>query len=348
MKIFNITCSVNDNFLQHCFAMLCSVFENNKDAEIKVHMLVDESLSQKSRERIKDLASRYSNTVFFYDVNPEVVSKFDENKSTSNGVLRFPMLVYYRLLLTEYIPKTINTILYLDCDTIIVSPLDDLFSLNMVGYGIAAIRDSSPFNNRHRNKMGLGMQHSTFCSGVMVINLDYWRDCNIIKQFEDYFSRDKSFVCLPDQDVLNYLFRDSWLQLPYKWGRTSLSFAVIDSCQKWFDVKEYAFAPCIYHYSSIIKPWLDVRFPERKYYWYFLAISGFENPQIHHTNYKFKIKAYFSILRYLINRYIRPFIPIIIELLIVDVLNILLIIFNIFRPSRLREKLLRNWLKRYK
>lgn len=50
--MYNITCNTDDNYAQHCNAMLCSLFENNKDEEITVHVLCG-NLSETNRQLIK-------------------------------------------------------------------------------------------------------------------------------------------------------------------------------------------------------------------------------------------------------------------------------------------------------
>lgn len=344
---FHITCSTDNNYLQHCMAMLCSLFENNKEHTLHVHMLIDSSLSSESRNLLKELSNRYCNWISFYDVNVNMVEGFDVSKASYNGILRFPMLVYYRLLLTEYIPEDINTILYLDCDIIVNGEISELFQINLSEYGVAAVKDYSPYSNRHRRKMGFGMQHAAFCSGVMVINLDYWRKQNVLGKFKEYFSIDKEYVLLPDQDALNYVFRDHWLMLPYKWGKTPLSIAPLDRNQKKFDIEEYANNPKIFHFSSAIKPWMLVWQPDRMCYLKYLRLSQYPKPKFIKLNNKNRIKAHFSIIRYFISKYIRPLVPDIIELLLRDILNIILFFVNIFRPAKMKEFLLKRWCQKY-
>ena len=347
--IYNITCSTDDNYLQHCMAMLCSVFENNKQHTVHIHLLVDDSLSDVSRKQISELSAKYSNKAYFYDVDPKLVEGFDISDASYNGQKRFPMLVYYRLLLTKFIPQEIETILYLDCDVIVLHDLQDLFMLNMKNYGLAAIKDSSPINSQHRRKMGLGLQHFTFCSGVMLINLDYWRKIDIIKELERFFTLDTSFVCLPDQDALNYVFRDHWLQLPYKWGKTPYTIALIDKNQLSFDIWEYEFAPCIIHYSSSEKPWMDIWIPQKKYYIKYLKLSAYKNVTYQHL--PFKLKGYIMQrnCRYVINKYIHPIIPNTVETVLLDIMNFVRLVFSSFYGlTALRSQIQKCWISKYK
>jgi len=340
--ILHVTCSTDDNYVQHCMAMLCSLFENNKGHEVHVHLL-HHGLSNNSQKIIDILAFHYNNKVFFYDIAP----------STLEGVALNPnhtwlsMTTYYRFLIASVISLDVKKILYLDCDIIILQDISQLFKLKIQDYGVAAVKDGTPFDLKHRNVMGLELNDRTFCAGVMMINLQYWRENNCEKQLFDYAREQKDNLRMEDQDVLNYVFRKKWFQLPYKWGKCPLSVAQLDNAQKWFDIKEYVEKPCIYHYAAHVKPWLDLWFPDQHYYWHYVQLSGFPNPQKTHANRQLRIRIYKTVARYIINKYIHPFIPDILELIIKDLYYIVLFIINIFRPSHFKDLMLKRWSQKY-
>lgn len=343
---YHLTCSTDDNYVQHCMAMLCSLFENNKKHRFAVHLLVD-SLSKESRTLISQLGERYQSDIIFHDIDGKLLENIQLNDIQFNGKKMYSIATYYRMFLPSLLPTDIDRILYLDCDIIVLRDVSELYNLNMDKYGVAAVKDSSPFDSYHRFKMGAGLQHSAFCAGMMMINLDYWRENDCQKKLLEYATRPWKAVYMQDQDALNYVFRDSWFQLPYKWGKTPLAVAPVDSTQRWFDIEEYVNEPCIYHYSAHVKPWLDVWFPDRKFYWEYVTLSGFPNPQKTHTNKKLRNTIYKSVTRFLINKYLRPFIPDIIEMLLRDSYNVLMFVVNIFRPNHLRNQLLKRWCQKY-
>lgn len=343
---YHVTCSTDDNYLQHCVAMLCSLFENNKDMKMVVHLLVD-SLSQESRNTITSLSERYGNQAIFYDMKPEMLENIQLNDIQFNGKKMYSIATYYRMFLPSLLPDDIDRVLYLDCDIIVLRNVSELYGLNMEGYGVAAVKDATPFDSYHRFKMGLGLQHSAFCAGMMMINLDFWRENECQEKLIEYATRPWKAVYMQDQDALNYVFRDSWFQLPYKWGRTPLAVASIDKSQRWFDILEYANQPSIIHYAAHVKPWLDVWFPLQKHYWHYLKLSGFVNSKKTHANTKLRATIRKTVIRYYINMYIHPFIPDSIELLLRDAVNIILFIFCIFKPHRFNEFMLKRWCQKY-
>lgn len=346
MGINHVTCSTDDNYLQHCVAMLCSLYENNKEQEIVAHLLVD-SLSQESRNVITTLSERYGNRAVFYDMKAEMLENIQLNDVMLNGKKMYSIATYYRMFLPSLLPSDIDKILYLDCDVIVLHDVSELFEMNMDGYGVAAVKDASPYDSYHRFKMGLTLQHPAFCAGVMMINLKYWRENDSQQKLLKYATHQWEKVYMQDQDALNFVFRDHWMQLPYKWGKTPLSIAPADNSQKRFDIYEYVNIPCIYHYAAHAKPWLDVWFPDRGYYWKYLEISGFPSPQETHANRQLRLQIRLGVIRYYLNKYIHPLIPDFIELLISDLFFYLTLFIKLFIPSRLKAHLLMRWCKKY-
>lgn len=347
--IYHVTCSTDDNYVQHCMAMLCSLYENNKDYDFVVHLLVSE-LSSEGRNLISELGERYHNKTVFYDIDDSMVENIKMNTGARfNGKQMYSIATYYRVFLPSLLPNSIHRVLYLDCDIIVLHDVIELYNLNMEEHAVAAVKDFSPYDNYHRTKMGLSLQHDAFCAGMMMINLDFWRDNDAQKALLDYSTRDWERVYLQDQDALNYVFRDHWFMLPYKWGRTPLCVASTDRIQRDFDINEFVESPCIFHYAGHIKPWFDVWFEERKYYWKYAKMSGFPNPVVTRLQGKLKLKMYASVVRCMINKYIRPLVPDIIEILLRDIWNIVMILISALRGTKsFKRFLLKRWREKYK
>lgn len=340
---YHVTCNTDDNYAQHCCAMLCSLFENNKDLIFHIHLLI-KKLNEENLKSINDLCKKYHNEITTYTVNESRLEgvKFRKKRPLTKAA-------YYRILLPEILDKNIDKILYLDCDIIVLGSVKELYEIELDNYALAACQDVSPYTELHRRQLGLDLQSKAFCSGLMMINIKYWRENNSIDKLIEYSKRDREIVYLHDQDALNYVFKNKWYVLPYKWGKTPYSIAIIDEMQKQFDIDEYVYNARILHYASPLKPWFDVWTPDKKYYTKYLSMSGFHNCVFTHVNKSTRIKAWISNVRYYLNRYIHPLIPNIIEIIILDIFNIIVLIFTIvFKPITFSKKILFLWLKKYK
>lgn len=340
----DISCSTDDNYIQHCSAMLCSVFENNREHEITVHLL-HHGLSLDSQSFLVELARRYGNTMLFYDIDMEKLGNLFIDKHWHPTL---SIASYYRLLLPSLLETQIDKVLYLDCDIIVLGDVSPLFSLDLAGYGVAAVEDTTPGSDHHRRSMGLSLNQTAFCAGVLVINMKYWREHNSEQQLLDYAQRMGGQLEMEDQDVLNHEFRGHWFKLPYKYMRTPMSIASLDKQQKWADIEDYVFHPVIIHYAAHVKPWLDISIPDGKYYWEYVKRSGFPNPKVTKTLPRYRWPIRMAKLRYYLNAYIHPFVPDVIELLLRDVLDVFVAISYLFRPSAFKAYRIRRWLRKYK
>lgn len=277
----DITCSTDNNYVQHCMAMLCSVYHNNAEHEIYTHLLHN-GLSSNSISLFESLNKRYNNTIIFYYIDEAKVkdAKLKENSPVT-------ITTYYRLLLPELLSKSITLILYLDCDVIVRKDISELFTeIDMSGYGVAAVKDSLPWNTKHRFVMGLSLEEASFCAGVMLINLQYWREHDCKRKLMNFSTKDTGEVFFADQDALNFVFRKHWYQLPYQYGHSPLSIAVLNRGQRWSDYWANAYDPSIIHFAAHVKPWFKVKFPQRELYWHYLELSGFPTPCVIQTSKK--------------------------------------------------------------
>lgn len=270
---FNVVINTDDKYLQHAMAMLCSLFENNKKHDIDVHVLM-KALSDKSQAYINDLSKHYGNDVFFYNVDEEILEGVQFRKKRP-----LSMAAYYRLLLSSILPDHVDKVLYLDCDMIVMRDIQEIFMIELDGYALAATLDDFPYSQQHRLQLHMEVGERTFCSGIMLVNLDYWRKNNVEPYLLEYAKRHREVVYLHDQDVLNYYFKKKWFLLPPKWNHRVGNLRAINTpIYKKFDRIDYAVSPMIYHYAAFkIKPWYNVPTPEKGLYIRYLKLSGFND-----------------------------------------------------------------------
>lgn len=342
MDNIHITCSTDDNYVQHCMAMLCSVLENNSNHKVYIHLL-HHGLSFEKQQLISHMVERYSANIYYYNVDINQLSKVTIADYHPN----LSIATYFRFFLPFLLDTSIEKVLYLDCDVIVLKDISELFCIDLTGYGVAGVKDVTPESDTHRRVMGLELDGRAFCAGVLMINLEYWRENNCGMKLLKFASEMSEQLFMEDQDALNYEFRRHWFQLPYKYGYTPMSIAPLDKVQKWNDILEYVLSPSIIHYAGQLKPWLDIRIPSDQYYWKYVKLSGFPSPKeircldIYRSNIR-KAK-----IRYYLNYYIHPFVPNIIDVCLKDFINILVLFTYAFKWKKFKEYRLKCWLRKY-
>lgn len=249
-----IVACFDHKFVMPTGVMIYSICANNREEDINFHLVCDESVSDKDEKDLTDTISAFeSKGVFFYRTKSAM---FKEFPICQNG--RLPASAYYRLLLTEILPKTINKVLYLDGDCIIRHSLLPLWNIDVEGYAIAAVPDGRDGDISIYNRLRYSSQLGYFNSGVMLINLDYWRKNEVVTMFADYVIQYPDRITLADQDVLNVLFCKKKLSIPIKYN---LICSFLLRTPRWVyrkyenELREALKNPVIIHFTGNIKPW---------------------------------------------------------------------------------------------
>lgn len=287
---FNIVINTDDKYLQHAMAMLCSLYENNREHYIIVHIL-HKGLSEVAKNLLVELSNRYENRVVFYTVDDRKLEGVQFRKKRP-----LSMAAYYRLLLSSVLPKDLDKVLYLDCDMIVIRNIQEIFKIEIDNYALAATLDFFPYTEKHRLQLHMEVGERTFCSGIMMVNLKYWRENNVEPGLIEYAKRHREEVYLHDQDVLNYYFKKKWFLLPPKWNHTAGNLRIATQPElKKFDYMAYAKEPMIYHYASVgIKPWYNAPTPDKNLYVEYLEKSGY--PTVKYEKKPLSVRARLTIL----------------------------------------------------
>lgn len=256
MNPINIVCATDDNYVPYCGVMLTSLFENNKEREINVYILIDKLISKRGIAKFDRLAKQYNQKIDFCEVDKSFFEKFPIK---GNGVGQLSIVTYYRLYAADLLPKTVDKVLYLDCDIIVNSSVGELFDEDWTDVAIVGAPDMSiewqEFYDRLQYDRSLGY----FNAGVVLLNLEYWRQHNIAEQCIEYLKNNYAIIENNDQDVLNYVMRDKKRMLPitYNFQTQFLTPFIFDKFSKHMQenvLKEKS--PKIIHYASEMKPWM--------------------------------------------------------------------------------------------
>lgn len=252
-KNYHVTCGTDDNYAQHCGVMLCSLLENNKNLTFIIHILIKE-LKEDNKQKLLELVSQYNSKVIFHKVDSSKLAnvKYRINRPLSEAA-------YYRILLSSILDSSIDKVLYFDCDMVVLGSVENLFKIELDKYALAAVEDIGfPHSDLHRIQLSIPYGGKYFCSGMMLINLKYWREHDSEEKLIEYSERER-FVFLHDQDSLNYVFKGQWYALPPKWNKFNMSLLTRKYFPLYNDYKEWRDSPSVIHYVNICKPWFKIR-----------------------------------------------------------------------------------------
>lgn len=263
--MMNVLISVDKNYLDSALTMLFSL-RRYVHEEITVYLL-NHSLSAEDIDYSAEYL-RKKCSILLQCINVK-------NKTIDHMpvVAHFSVEMYYRIFAQFFLPDSIERVLWLDADIIVLKDISSFYHQSFDGkkYIVASDYGVNSFEywKAHRMKLGLPDEYEYFNSGVMLMNLKCLRketsEETILKAIEAI--RDE--LILPDQDVLNCLYQEDvkyvdWRVYNFQYG----SNRRIDSDE----LQKIA----ILHYVSGRKPWKYWNITsDSKHYWKVRVQQGF-------------------------------------------------------------------------
>ena len=282
----------DNNYAQHLGVTMVSILENNHLKSNIVFHILENNLDQESKEKLKIIKDKYSCQLFFYNIQEQEIKDFPDMGYVGKTT-------YLRLFIPQILPKDIDRVIYLDCDLIVLNDLKKLYQLELQGKSLAAIKDVKS-EDILRIFFYPGIK-KYFNSGVLLIDVNAWRKKNITKKAIDFITKYQKQITSSDQDVLNCLFIDDWLEID-KIYNLDLKHDKIDKLPPQDTV--------IFHYSDRIKPWSYLYTGKnKKYYFKYLSLTPWNNFKYSDKSLKNFFKKYKLALLKIIKNFLRPLTP---------------------------------------
>lgn len=160
--------------------------------------------------------------------------------------------------------ETKDEILYLDCDTLILGDITEIFQYDIKEYYAAVVKDykAATYHPTQLQKLGINSQHRFyFNSGMMYLNLKKMRENDITSRLMNY--RKNGINYFMDQDALNVIFADNVIYLPFKYNFMYRIFDIFSKaeCYSFYDldynkdIMQHLDDSVILHLTSENKPW---------------------------------------------------------------------------------------------
>lgn len=171
---------------------------------------------------------------------------------------RYPVTVYYRLFAAHILPSTIERVIYLDCDMLVINSLKELWEIDLQGNAFAAASHSGDTKAIDRaNQLRLGTTHEYFNTGVIVIDVARARQVMTIERFVACVESLGKLIVLPDQDIFNVVCGESCLLVDDEiWNydvRCFVQYRAASSGEH--DVGWHMDNVSILHFCGTRKPW---------------------------------------------------------------------------------------------
>lgn len=250
-----------------CAVLIQSILYFNK-FPITFHV-VSADLSDDSKQKLQETVSQNQESVIrFYNFTKIVSDKHYIIRPTD----RLSIETYFRIFLPELLPTDIHTVLYLDVDIICTGSLQELFSTDITTHAMGMVPDPIYSDIRNFNRLNYPMDKGYYNAGVILFNLDYWRQKQLVHVVSSYIETYSELCRYHDQDAINAVCHQYIFSLPIQYNTGAVFFHVY----AWQDRKKYPYPayntdfilkakwpdilttvkkPLLVHFSGPTKPW---------------------------------------------------------------------------------------------
>lgn len=289
---------VDNNYLFYMFVTMQSILDNleNKESDSQDHIIfnvvTDLQLDQQRADFYVQAFTKFNAeakikfSINFHKINPEI---FEGCCSLERFPGRFSLSTYYRILFSKVLPTDIHRLLYLDIDLLVNTdtrnifqqyPMQDeiLYASSEPFYLSTAVDPKAAEPIRVLKPRADGEKpyivnvRKSLQAGVMLINVDQWRNLNVEQQCLDITSKwvlpffDQDALSIVCQDKLAYLDWDCnfstgmfWLS---KYGKGDFNGVIlpfdrinVNHRPTLEQMVQMSQNPKIVHFAGEFKPW---------------------------------------------------------------------------------------------
>lgn len=263
---------VDKGFLQHLSASLTSLLLNysRPGDELCIHIVTD-LLDETFESIISYFRNTYRAHIEIYEIRPEQLMRLRNAPVKTDKIQHLTIATYFRIFLGDILPATVDRVIYLDADTIILSSIHDLTQTDIGSAIIAGVPDL----------------HETDClmhsgtkryinSGVLLFDLHRWRQSECTEKCLHYLENPDHRIRYLDQCAVNIALQNDLFILDGDWnnqihmGKTQNTIA----------------NDKVLHFVTPNKPWHAwYDHPFAKYYWRYLECTPFrDTPPVQPSN----------------------------------------------------------------
>lgn len=196
-NIAHIVYASDDRFAEILGVSLVSLYENSKDMESIAVYVLDSSIKNEDKKRIESISQKYHRLDIVWIPAQDISKVLAMEVKVDRGSLS----QYARLFVSSALPEELDRVLYLDCDVVINRSIKELWNLDIHNKTIAALLDA--FSPQYRVNIGLEKNDVMFNSGVMLIDLNRWKERKIEERLLNFIESRNGKIQQGDQGALN-------------------------------------------------------------------------------------------------------------------------------------------------
>ncbi len=235
--------------------------------------VLDGGITDESKDKLAETWSRPTLNLSWLTTDTDLVADLPVSDQVSS-------VTYLRLMLCDLLPGDISKVIYLDADMLVRKDLTQLWLEPMADHAVLAVQDcAAPYIDAAKalanfslcqhhlaavhpvanyRELGIADDQMYFNAGLMVIDVQEWRNANLSSGFFRCLREHSGHVLWWDQYALNVVLANKWRNIDPRWNQGAHIFSYPNWRQCPFEREVFVALksdPWIVHFCSPSKPW---------------------------------------------------------------------------------------------
>lgn len=220
MDEMNVFYFCSDLYASIAAVSMLSLLENNHSFE-RIHFFIaDDGIKKETKNLMIESISKFDADIIFIPLsNPSDLLAFPFEKPYQMGHS------YPRMCIGRLLPQTVERLLILDSDTLILDDLGSLWNVDMGSNILAGVVDCMNLK-KYKKRFLLEQEGEFYCNaGVFLVDLKKWREHKIENDIIEKIKEKKGNIFFFEQTLMNYCCRGRILKLSPSYNMYTLFYA---------------------------------------------------------------------------------------------------------------------------
>jgi len=248
----NVLYQFDNKYAPYAGVSITSLLENNSDFDHICIYILENGVSEENKTLFMKTAQKYQGCEIRIIKTDALVAQMKQWDMPS---YRGSYAANLRLFFDYLIEDDIESLVYLDSDTVITGSLRDLVETDIGNCALGMVVDS--LGRKHKKYLGLESEKYYYNSGMLLYNTKKWKELECSERIVEHIKNVRSHYVAPDQDLLNVVLRGKIFPLPTSYNYqpvycllTDQQYLRIFKEEGFYNIQEMQEAReniCIYH-----------------------------------------------------------------------------------------------------
>lgn len=256
--------ATDDNYVEIMAVSILSLLEYNVPSEINLFIVVDE-VSDENKTMLSNMVNEKGAHLNFIK-KPDIREMLGVELKTLRWSDSAYSRLFLKLIFSDY--PSVKRLLYIDCDTLIVDSLAELYKTDIKDYLGAACLEC--MSRVHKKIIGASKKDNYINTGMLLLNVELWQKENVDLLMGAFIKKYNGKTEYVDQGVINGTVSNRFKLVSPRYNLTCLAYDFTYEEMQIYRKPDFGYSkvewleaigkPAVIHFTTSflsIRPWFE-------------------------------------------------------------------------------------------